>query len=161
MHGAPFDTLDTALSMNPLLRVLYNSGRRDMFNRVVRFVMKVDDGVRWAIRNGMYTFGAETPYAMFRASAAYTLRDVHELITCDVLALRGDDDIYGAGQAALFSVAFPKARTYAFVEYARATGASEHCQIGSVERATQTIMKWRCGPTCSACNATSSSTPTW
>ena len=104
--------------------------------------MKLDDGVGWAIRNGMYTFGAETPYDMLRASARYTLHDVHKMVTCDVLALRGSDDIYGPGQASLFKDAFPNARSYVFVEYARGTGASEHCQIGSVEQAAETIVSW-------------------
>jgi pimeloyl-ACP methyl ester carboxylesterase len=142
VFGAPFDTLDVALSMNPLLRLLYKTGRRNVLNRLVRLVMKLDDGVGWAIRNGMYTFGADTPYDMLRASARYTLHDVHNLIGCDVLAMRGDDDIYGQGQAALFQGAFPNARSYDFVEFARATGGSEHCQIGSVEQAAQAIVSW-------------------
>ncbi len=142
VFGAPFDALDAALSLNPLLRLLYNAGRRNVLNRLVGLVMKFDDGVGWAIRNGMYTFGVETPYDMLRVSAGYTLRDVHEMITCDVLALRGNDDIYGSDQASLFKDAFPNARSYAFVEYARGTGASEHCQIGSVEQAAQAIVGW-------------------
>jgi hypothetical protein len=89
IHGAPFDTLDAALSLNPLLRVLYNGDRRDVLNRLIGLVMKVDDSVRWAIRNGMYSFGAQTAYDMLRATAACTLRDVQQRITCDVLALRG------------------------------------------------------------------------
>lgn len=142
LDGAPFDTLDAALSMNPVLRLLYNSGRRNLLNRLVGLVMRFDDSVRWAIRNGMYTFGGETPYDMLRASAGYTLCDVHDKVTCDVLALRGEDDIYGPAQATRFSRAFPNARSYSFVEYNLGTGGSEHCQIGSVEQAAQTIVTW-------------------
>jgi pimeloyl-ACP methyl ester carboxylesterase len=142
LDGAPFDSLDAALSVNPLLRLLYNSGRRNILNRLVGLVMKFDTSARWLIRNGMYTFGEENPYDMLHASAAYTLHDVHDKVTCDVLALRGDDDIYGPAQAELFRTAFPNARSYTFVEYARGTGAAEHCQIGSIEQAAQTIVSW-------------------
>jgi pimeloyl-ACP methyl ester carboxylesterase len=124
IFGAPFDALETALSMNPLLRLLYNAGRRGVLNRLVGLVMRLDEGVGWAIRNGMYTFGAATPYDMLRASARYTLHDVHTRVTCDVLALRGVDDIYGPDQGSLFRDAFPNARSYDLVEYDRATNTA-------------------------------------
>lgn len=52
------------------------------------------------------TFGGRTPYDALQASAAYTLEDVHEKVPCDVLVLRGDDDIYGPRQGSMFRNAF-------------------------------------------------------
>lgn len=106
------------------------------------WVMRFDSGARWALRNAMYTFGGQTPYDALQASAAYTLADIHKKVSCDVLVLRGEDDIYGPKQGALFRNAFPNARSYEFAEFDRDSGASEHCQIGSVEAAAQEIVRW-------------------
>lgn len=142
VFGAPFDTLDAGLSLNAILRLLYRSGRRNLLNRLVGLVMRFDSGARWALHNAMYTFGCTTPYDALHASAAYTLHDVHENVHCDVLALRGVDDIYGPAQGELFRTAFPNARSYEFVQFDRASGAAEHCQLGAVEIAAQEVVRW-------------------
>jgi len=47
--------------------------------------------VRWACRQGMWSFGAATPRAYLAASLAYHLRGgIAEKITCPMFAGRGE-----------------------------------------------------------------------
>ena len=53
-------------------------------------VMHTNSQVRWACRQGMWSFGVRTPRAYLAASLAYNLRDgIAEKITCPVFVGRG------------------------------------------------------------------------
>jgi hypothetical protein len=61
--------------------------------------MRTSSQVRWACRQGMWSFGVSTPRAYLAASLAYTLRGgIAEKITCPVFVGRGESDEFFRGQ---------------------------------------------------------------
>src|SRR6516165_9987840 len=60
---------------------------------IAQQVMQANSQVRWACRNGMWSYGVATPRAFLAASLAYTLRGgIAEKITCPVFVGRGQSD---------------------------------------------------------------------
>src|SRR5215472_10550686 len=62
-------------------------------------LMHTSSQVRWACRQGMWSFGVRTPRAYLAASLAYNLRGgIAEKITCPVFVGRGESDQFFLGQ---------------------------------------------------------------
>jgi pimeloyl-ACP methyl ester carboxylesterase len=86
--------------------------------------------VRWACRQGMWSFGIATPRAFLAASLAYNLRDgIAEKITCPVFVGRGESDEFFLGQPEELMAHLTAAATLA--SFTDAEGAGAHCQAGA------------------------------
>jgi dienelactone hydrolase len=72
------------------------------------------------------------------------LKDVHDKVTCPVLTMYGEDDLYVADgvQEKLFRQAFGNSRHYAVKVFTKDMGSAEHCQIGAIEQAVQAFEDW-------------------
>jgi alpha-beta hydrolase superfamily lysophospholipase len=91
-----------------------------------------DPGSTWAQQNGEWVFGVRDPFALIDAFRAYRLAPVANLIKADVLILAGADDHFvPADQMDLFRKSLTHARSVTAIEFDRASGGSEHCQIGA------------------------------
>lgn len=106
-------------------------------NSLVQFLVdrkaQRDPGFSWAIANGEWTLGAEGALETLDAFTPYTLQGVAERITADVLIFAGvDDHFVPVEQAHQFAQALTHARSVTTHVYDRASGGSEHCQLGAV-----------------------------
>ncbi len=145
LFGGPFDMLETAYHQMPSIgRKLIEKGRKGLLNKILDIKMRNNIGLRWGINNGLFTMGGETPFDVFGEFAKYTLKDVHEKVTCPVLNMYGVNDLYVADgvQDGLFTNAFKNSRHYTQQVFTREMGSAEHCQIGAFEQAVQAFEIW-------------------
>src|SRR6516164_6103301 len=97
---------------------------------IAQQVMQTNSQVRWACRQGMWSFGVDTPRAFLAASLAYHLRDgVAEKITCPVFVGRGESDEFFLGQPEELMQHLTAPATLA--SFTDAEGAGAHCQAGA------------------------------
>jgi pimeloyl-ACP methyl ester carboxylesterase len=96
--------------------------------------------VRWAIRNGMWTFGAKTPEELVEATAAYTLDGVADRITCPTLVLEAENDQFFTGQPqrVLDALTCPKE----LISFREDEGGGEHCHEGAGALFHQRTFDW-------------------
>ena len=91
-------------------------------------LMANDPTVRWAITNGMYVMGMDSPRAFAACYLDYTLAGgIAEQITCPTLVCDGESDMFWPGQPQeLFDhLTCPKT----LLRFTNAEGAGAHCSI--------------------------------
>jgi alpha-beta hydrolase superfamily lysophospholipase len=102
-----------------------------------------DPGSTWATQNGMWVFGANSPFAVIDAFKNYTLAPVASRITGDVLILAGTDDYFvPLDQVDAFQKSLTHARSVTTKIFDRESGGSEHCQIGAASLWHATLFDW-------------------
>ncbi|MGC1550402.1 MAG: alpha/beta fold hydrolase [Rhodanobacter sp.] len=100
-------------------------------------------GATWAQENGMWVFGVSNPFAVLDTFKAYTLAPVASRITADVLILAGADDHFvPLAQVGEFQKSLTRARSVTTTVFDRASGGSEHCQIGAPSLWQATLFDW-------------------
>lgn len=107
----------------------------------MQHLMASDPTVRWAITNGMYVMGVDSPRAFAACYLDYTLAGgVAEQITCPTLVCDGEADMFWAGQPQeLFDhLNCPKT----FLRFTNAEGAGAHSQFGAQRLAYARIFDW-------------------
>jgi hypothetical protein len=92
------------------------------------------------MQNGMWTFGTSSPSEFVRKSKLYTLAGIAGDITAATLVLDAENDQFLKGQPQAIHAALNSAKQ--LVTLTEAEGAGEHCHMGAMFRAHQTIFDW-------------------
>jgi len=145
LFGGPFDMFDIALNLaRGDVKKAYARGDENEVNSLLGSLMKVDMTNRWAVTNGLWTMGGETPSDYLNNMKPYTCKDIHDKVTCPVLVFYGEKDLYVADgvQDVLFANSFKNAKSHTMKAFYDKDGSAEHCQIGSIEQATMTFVQW-------------------
>jgi len=104
-------------------------------------VMQTNPMIRWAFRQGMWSFGVRTPRAYLAASLAYTLRGgIAEKITCPVFVGRGQSDEFFLGQPEALMQHLTAPATLG--DFTDAEGAGAHCQVGAQHLLAARMLDW-------------------
>ena len=105
--------------------------------------LKSDPGTEWAQQNGMWVFGVKNSFAVLDAFKAYNLAPVAPRITADVLMFAGTDDHFiPLAQLDAFRTSLTHARSVTSVVFDRASGGSEHCQLGAPSLWQASLFDW-------------------
>jgi hypothetical protein len=104
-------------------------------------LMARDTQVRWAMRNGLWVMGLDSLADLPRVFRQYTLAGVADRITAAVLVLDADNDQFLNGQPKQAAEAMVNADV-TLVTLPESEGAGEHCHMGAMARAHQTIFDW-------------------
>ncbi|MFF0499611.1 alpha/beta hydrolase family protein [Nocardia aobensis] len=126
--------------MPPFLADWIAAGRDAEANAVASLSMTFDTSIRWALRNGAWTFGAQSAADYVRKTAEYTIADVVDRIACPTLVLDAEDDQFFRGQAERVYRALTCPKDY--IVGTAAEGAGEHCHMGAVLLTHQRIFDW-------------------
>src|SRR6266540_3508665 len=103
--------------------------------------MAANPTLRWAISQGMYAMGADSPRAFGAAYLDYHLRDgIAEKITCPTLVCSAQGDEFVSGQAAQLYEHLTCPKT--FLEFTAEEGAEAHCQSGGQRLAYARVYDW-------------------
>ncbi len=142
--GGFFSMKDAALALMPSMgRYLYRLGFTEMFNRLALARASRDIGMRWALDNGCWTMGADTPYELLGKTGEYSLETVADKITCDVLIMSGDKDhLIPSAETRQFKHHIKNARSFHEHTFLDADGAGEHCQAGALEQFHKVFFEW-------------------
>ncbi|MBW2618971.1 MAG: alpha/beta fold hydrolase, partial [Deltaproteobacteria bacterium] len=109
-------------------------------NKALRQKMKTDAGLRWAMNNGMFTFGKSEPTGFILALAGYGLKDTAPLVRCPTLVIQSQDEQAYPGQAKQLYQALTCPKT--LMPFTRKDMASWHCQMGALAISNQRIFDW-------------------
>ncbi|WP_063773424.1 alpha/beta fold hydrolase [Streptomyces rubellomurinus] len=126
--------------MPPFLREWVGAGRDDLADPVLSLMMQASTQLRWALRNGVWTFGADSAADYIRRTADYTLDGVAPLIDCPTLVLDAEHDQFFHGQPQLVRAALTCPHT--LVTLSESEGAGEHCHMGAMARFQQVTFDW-------------------
>jgi pimeloyl-ACP methyl ester carboxylesterase len=126
-----------------LMRALVASGAAGVVDRIARAVMRRDLLAAWGLPRAMYLTGTRTPYEMFRALRELHTRDVSPLVRQDVLVLAGEHDHFVPVRQYHDQLAWlTAARSVTGRLFTTAEGGGEHCQLGNVALAVETMLDW-------------------
>ncbi|WP_327071393.1 alpha/beta hydrolase family protein [Kitasatospora sp. NBC_01302] len=126
--------------MPPFLWDWVQSGCDDLANPVLNLLMRTSTQLRWALRNGVWTFGATSPADYVRRTTDYTLDGVAHLIDCPTLVLDAENDQFFHGQPQEVQAALTCPHT--LITLPEAEGAGEHCHMGAMARFQQLTFDW-------------------
>jgi pimeloyl-ACP methyl ester carboxylesterase len=103
-------------------------------------LMAQSTSLRWAVRNGKWTFGVPGLDEMLKATEAYTMAGIANRITCPTLVLDAENDQFFKGQPRrLFDELTCKKELIFFRED---EGAGEHCHEGALSLWHQRAFDW-------------------
>jgi pimeloyl-ACP methyl ester carboxylesterase len=106
----------------------------------VEALMARSTQVRWAVRNGLWTFGVSDAEELVRASEAYTMAGIADRVTCPTLVLDAENDQFFKGQPRrLFDELTCRKELITFRED---EGAGEHCHEGAMFLFHQRTFDW-------------------
>ena len=107
----------------------------------IEHLMAVNPTVRWAITNGMYVMGADTPRTFCASYLDYTLAGgIAEQITCPTLVCDADSDMFWPGQTQVLFDHLTCKKT--LLRFTDAEGAGAHCQFGAQRLTYARIYDW-------------------
>ena len=109
-------------------------------DKIVYDLMKTEAQIRWAMQDGMWKFGADTPHELFLKESEYNLKDCVKQIQCPMLIIDSEKDQFFAGQAKkLYDVIQSPKK---FILFTVEESAEEHCQMGASSISHQKIYDW-------------------
>ena len=107
----------------------------------IEHLMAVNPTVRWAITNGMYVMGVDTPREFCASYLDYTLAGgIAEQITCPTLVCDAGSDLFWPGQPQVLFDHLTCPKT--LLRFTDAEGAGAHCQFGAQRLACARIFDW-------------------
>ena len=137
-----YDFFDANISSMPAFFAEWiRSGRDDsVVVPVLEIVMKLNTGIRWGLRNGVWTFGAKSITDYLRQTAQYTLEGIAHQIACPALVMEAEEDKFLKGQAKRVAAALKCPST--LVTLRASERAGEHAHMGAMRLAHQTMFNW-------------------
>ena len=155
-RAAAFDSRVAALILNdgiydfhsamtaalpPFINAWIAENNDEAADSVLHMLMTVNTQLRWAIRNGMWVMGVDTPTRLARAFRDYTLAGIADRITTPALVLDADSDQFLRGEPRRAAEAMVNSKT-TLVTLPESEGAGEHCHVGALSRLHQVTFDW-------------------
>jgi pimeloyl-ACP methyl ester carboxylesterase len=118
-----------------------NEGRDDVAVPVLTMIAAANMQVRWALRNGIWVFGADSFADLIRKIKDYALDGVAHQIVARTLIMTGENDQLLKGQPQLVEKALTGAKT-TLLRSTASEAAGEHIHAGGLWRAHQAMFDW-------------------
>ena len=116
---------------------------RGIINRLLTRAARQNLTVQWGLRQGMHVMGVATPYDFLRASLQFDTASWSPSIRQDVLLLAGAEDHYvPQGQLAVQIDGLTRTRSLTARLFTAEEQASNHCQLGNIGLALDTMLDW-------------------
>jgi pimeloyl-ACP methyl ester carboxylesterase len=141
LYNGVFDGYDALASSLPksLLNAIEN-GNQEIVNTVIDILMDYDPNIKFNMKHGMWTTGANSAFELIMNSKYYTIKDIAHDIKCPTLVLEAekDDSFPGQPKKVYDSLTCPKK----YILFTSEEGAEEHCQCGALSLSNQRIFDW-------------------
>jgi pimeloyl-ACP methyl ester carboxylesterase len=122
------------------LHLAVENGNIEVVNTVVEILSDLDANMRFNLKHGMWTTGANSPFKLIQDSKKYTVKDIVQNIRCPTLVLEAekDDSFPGQPKKVYDALTCPKK----YILFTAEEGAEEHCQCGAPALSNQRIFDW-------------------
>jgi pimeloyl-ACP methyl ester carboxylesterase len=141
LYNGVFDGYDALASSLPesLLTAIEN-GKQEIVNTTFDIIMDSDTNIKFNMKHGMWTTGANSPFELIINSKNYTIKDIAQNIECPTLVLEAekDDSFPGQPKKVYDALKCPKKH----ILFTSEEGAEEHCQCGAAALSNQRIFDW-------------------
>jgi len=124
----------------PPVTSLIEQGPAQAADALLQVMIALNPGIRWALTNGMWTYGVDTPRAFLSKFKEYTLDGVAGKITCPTLVLAAEKDHFFPGQPEQLYEHLSCPKT--FINFTAEEGAEEHCHVGAMTLFHQRLFDW-------------------
>jgi pimeloyl-ACP methyl ester carboxylesterase len=141
LYNGVYDGYESfAASFPESLRLAVENGNIEVVNTVVGILSDLDANVRFNLKHGMWTTGANSPFKLIQDSKKYTVKDIVQNIRCSTLVLEAekDDSFPGQPKKVYDALTCPKK----YILFTAEEGAEEHCQCGAPALSNQRIFDW-------------------
>jgi pimeloyl-ACP methyl ester carboxylesterase len=141
LYNGVYDGYESfAASFPESLRLAVENGNIEVVNTVVGILSDLDANVRFNLKHGMWTTGANSPFKLIQDSKKYTVKDIVQNIRCPTLVLEAekDDSFPGQPKKVYDALTCPKK----YILFTAEEGAEEHCQCGAPALSNQRIFDW-------------------
>jgi pimeloyl-ACP methyl ester carboxylesterase len=126
-----------------IFRTAYKNRNAKLMNFLIGKITRRSIIANWAISQGLYITGTDTPYDFYKELSKHTLEGITKLITQNILLLAGSKDHYiPQNQFMQLKDNLPNAKTLTARMFTEAEGGEQHCQIGNHMLAVNTIIDW-------------------
>ncbi len=122
------------------VRALLEAEKRDEFNRWIGWTERVSRKLRGTLAFRMRAYGLATPYDVYQALRAYTLRGVASQIVCPLLVTAPEHEQFWPGQSQELAQLAGERAT--LVRFAAFEGADWHCEPKALGLRDQRIFDW-------------------
>ncbi|OXM14933.1 alpha/beta hydrolase family protein [Paenibacillus herberti] len=109
-------------------------------DKLISVLMKKSTNLRWAIRNGMFTFNADSIKELIEKTEPFTLDGVADKIKCPTLVCAAENDHFFKGQPQQLYDALTCPKT--FMNFTSEEGAGEHCHSGATVLFNHRLFEW-------------------
>jgi pimeloyl-ACP methyl ester carboxylesterase len=126
-----------------IMRLLLNLHADHLLNVLCYQLMRKDLLSNWGIHHGMYVMGQNTPAKFLRELQKYSTRKISHLVKQNVLLMAGTNDHFiPISQYYQQSRELINARSITGRIFTESEQAQNHCQIGNIELALETMTNW-------------------
>ncbi len=126
--------------MPPAVASLIEQGPVQIVDTLLQVITTLNSSVRWALTNGMWTYGVPTPRAFLSKLEEYTLEGCVGQIACPILVLAAEKDHFFRGQPEMLYEHLSCPKT--FIRFTAEEGAEEHCHEGAMTLFHQRLFDW-------------------
>ncbi|WP_412543639.1 alpha/beta fold hydrolase [Longispora sp. K20-0274] len=141
LDGGLYDYHDANIrKLPPFLADWVLSSRDDLAEPVIALMTTVNTGVRWALRNGIWTFGASSASDYLRRTRDWTLAGIADRIGCPTLVFDPENEHFFPGEPRRVYDALTCPKT--LVHFPEAEGGGEHCSFGAGGMLHQRMFDW-------------------
>lgn len=141
-----FDCMTSILPrvLRLVVRYCVLKNKKIFVNRLLGSVRKKSLLADWAMMQGLYITGTDTPYDFYKELQKHNLsQDVCDRLNCYVLLLAGEKDHYIPNDQFYKLINKIKyAKSLSARMFTEAEGGEQHCQIGNHQLAIEEIFNW-------------------
>jgi len=131
------------LMVRTLLKTLLNLRAEKMVNAIFQKKMKNNLQLEWGVRHAAHIYGGNTAYDYLAGSRVFTTEDISHKVTQDVLLMAGQEDFGVPIRHFYRQIEILKnVRSLTARLFTRAEQAQNHCQVGNLGLALDTILNW-------------------
>jgi pimeloyl-ACP methyl ester carboxylesterase len=117
-----------------------DAGQPARCEAIVREVMRHNTNLRWAVPQGIWSFGASGIADFLKKTERYTMAGIAGQIECPCLVLEAEGDLFFADQPRqIFEALRAPKRLHRFTGQ---DGAENHCQSGALAQLHEVVFDW-------------------
>ncbi|MEH2254511.1 alpha/beta hydrolase family protein [Nostoc sp.] len=117
-----------------------DEGNSAQFEEITHKAMQNNTGLRWAVTQGLWSFGVPSLSEFLTETKQYTMDGIAGQIQCPCLVMEAEADMFFRGQPQQIFDALQSPKQ--LVHFTSEDGAENHCQSGALAHKDEVVFNW-------------------